>query len=43
MGAVKNGVVPRNAPLVKKCTRVISVIKDHISRITSRNLADVPM
>ena len=26
MGAVKKGVIPRNAPLVKKCTRVISVI-----------------
>ena len=24
MGAVKKGVIPRNGPLVKKCTRVIS-------------------
>ena len=43
MGAVKKGVIPRNGPLVKKCTRVISVIQDHISRITWRNRADVPM
>ena len=26
MVAVKSGVIPRNAPLVKKCTRVNSVI-----------------
>ena len=43
MGAVKKGVIPRNAPLVKNCPRVISVIQDNIIRITSRNLADVPM
>ena len=26
MGAVKKGVTPKNAPLVKRCTRVNSVI-----------------
>ena len=41
MGAVKMGVIPRDTPLVKKCTRIISIILGHISRITSRNFADV--
>ena len=43
MRVVKKGVIPKNAPLVKKCTRVISVILGHINHNTSRNLEEVPM
>ena len=43
MDAVKKGMIPRKAPLVKKCTRVNSLIYSHTSRITSRNLAEMKL
>ena len=43
MDAVKKGMIPRKAPLVKRCTRVNSLIYSHTSRITQRNLAEMKL